>query len=189
MELIETRNLTIVDDIHETDGTRASPPLRKVAVVSVLKNPFAGKPASDMQPLIEASPALGTALGTRILSALDGRDAQSYGKAGIVGINGFQEHANALLTTVFANPIRDAIGDAQAWISSFTKVAAPGESIDVPMNHKGDVFVRSHYDGMSLAVPGGPLADEIAIIFCVATGGRINARVGGLTHKEVVARS
>jgi hypothetical protein len=26
------------------------------------------------------------------------------------------------------------------------------------------------------------------VIFCIASGGRLNARVGGLTHEEVAAR-
>jgi hypothetical protein len=103
-------------------------------------------------------------------------------------LNGELEHAAALLTTVYANPIRDAIGGGKAWISSMTKVAAPGASIDVPMNHKDDVYVRSHYDAMTIALPETPMPDEIAIIFCLASHGRIGARVGGLTHDEVLAR-
>ena len=105
-----------------------------------------------------------------------------------VGLAGEQEHANALLTTAFANPFRDALGGADAWISSMTKVAAPGTLIDVPMNHKDDVYVRSHYDGMSLQLPGIPMPDEVALIFCLATRGRPNARVGGMTHEEVLKR-
>jgi hypothetical protein len=56
------------------------------------------------------------------------------------------------------------------------------------MNHKDDVYVRSHYDGMTVALSDTPMPDEIALIFCIANRGRINARVGGLTHDEVVAR-
>src|SRR5262245_27983427 len=113
---------------------------------------------------------------------------QSYGKGGLVGLAGEQEHANALLTTAFADPFRKAIGSGDAWISSFTKVGAPGTSIDIPMNHKDDVYVRSHYDGMTIALADTPMPDEIALIFCIANRGRLNARVGGLTHDEVVAR-
>jgi hypothetical protein len=32
------------------------------------------------------------------------------------------------------------------------------------------------------------MPDEIALIFCIANRGRLNARVGGLTHEEAVAR-
>jgi hypothetical protein len=56
------------------------------------------------------------------------------------------------------------------------------------MNHRDDVYVRSHYDGMSVVLPDAPMPDEIALIFCIANGGRLNARVGGLTHAEVSAR-
>jgi hypothetical protein len=48
--------------------------------------------------------------------------------------------------------------------------------------------VRSHYDGMSVMLPDAPMPDEVAIIFCIANGGRLNARVGGLTHDEVASR-
>ena len=112
---------------------------------------------------------------------------QSYGKAGLVGVRGEQEHANALLTTVFANPFRAAIGGA-AWISSVTKVGAPGTPIDVPLNCIDDVYVRSHYDAISLCLPDTPMPDEIALIFCVSSGGRLNARVGGLSYAEAAAR-
>jgi hypothetical protein len=32
------------------------------------------------------------------------------------------------------------------------------------------------------------MPDEIAIIFCMVSGARLNARVGGLTHDEVAKR-
>jgi hypothetical protein len=112
--------------------------------------------------------------------------AESYGKAGIVGLDGECEHAAALLTTAFANPIREAIGGGKAWISSMVKVAAPGTPIDVPLAHKDALYVRSHYSGMTLTIPESPMPGEIALIFCAATGGRINARVGGLTADRIV---
>jgi hypothetical protein len=55
----------------------------------------------------------------------------------------------------------------------------------VPMNSIDDVYIRSHYGTMSLVLPDAPLPDEIALIFCFATGGRLNARVGGITVEEV----
>ena len=33
-----------------------------------------------------------------------------------------------------------------------------------------------------------PMPDEIAVIFCLGSAGRINARVGGLTHEEAEAK-
>ena len=182
------RRYAILEVRHEEAGRRAAEPLRRVAAVAVVENPYAGRYVEDLKPIIEASVALGAEIAEIALSAFGPHTVQSYGKGGIVGLAGEQEHANALLTTAFANPIRKAIGGGDAWISSFTKKGAPGALIDIPMNHKDDIYVRSHYDGMSIVLPDAPMPDEIAVIVCVANGGRPNARVGGLTHEEVEAR-
>jgi hypothetical protein len=188
MQLNIRRTCSIVEDKSEYGGRVALTPVRKVAIVAVLENPFASRKVEDLSPLIEASVALGEMMARRALDALGSYKVQSYGKGGIVGLNGELEHAAALLTTAYANPIRDAIGGGKAWISSMTKVAAPGTPIDVPMNHKDDVYVRSHYDGMTIALQETPMPDEVAIVFCLSSHGRIGARVGGLTHEEVAAR-
>jgi hypothetical protein len=188
MKLNIRRTCSIIEDKSEYAGRKVATPVRKVAVVAVLENPFASKKVEDLDPLIKASVELGVMMGKMAVAALGSYKAQSYGKGGIVGLHGELEHAAALLTTAYANPIRDAIGGGLAWISSMTKVAAPGASIDIPMNHVGDVYVRSHYDGMTISLPETPMPDEIAIIFCLSSHGRIGARVGGLTHDEVAAR-
>lgn len=184
MELRIRRIFTLVEERRVEAGRVAEVPLRKVAGVAVLENPYAGRYVEDLRPMIEASVALGQAMAQQTIVALAPFKAQSYGKGGIVGVAGEQEHANALLTTAFANPFREALGGGDAWISSMTKVAAPGTLIDIPMNAINDVYVRSHYDGMSLVLPDAPLPDEIAIIFCLANRGRLNARVGGMSYEE-----
>lgn len=185
MELRVRRTFSIVEERLIEAGQTAETPLRKIAAVSVIENPYAGRYEKDLSAMIEASRDLGKQMAARALAAMAPYKPESYGKGGIVGVAGEQEHANALLTTTFANPFRDAIGTADAWISSMTKVAGPGTLIDVPMNCKDDIYVRSHYDGMSLVLPDAPLPDEIAIIFCLANRGRINARVGGLSFADV----
>lgn len=184
MELKIRRTWTQVEERRVSAGPDAGMPLRKVAVITVLENPYAGRYVEDLSPMIKASVGLGAEMAKPAMAAMAPFEVQSYGKGGLVGVAGEQEHANALLTTAFANPIRDAIGRGEAWISSMTKVAAPGALIDVPMNCIDDVYVRSHYDGMSLVLPDTPMPDEIAIIFCLANRGRLNARVGGMTFSE-----
>ncbi len=71
---------------------------------------------------------------------------------------GEQQHANALLTT-FANPLREAVGGGKAWISLFTKHAAPGATIDIPLASKDTLYVRSHYDGMTITLHDAPQPD------------------------------
>lgn len=184
MEMKIRRTFTLIEERRIEAGREADVPLRKVAAVTVLENPYCGRYVDDLAPMIDASRKLGALMARQVLDALGSLQAQSYGKGGIVGVSGEQEHANALLTTVFANPVRDALGRGEAWISSMTKVAAPGTLIDIPMNCVEDVYVRSHYDGMTLALPDAPLPDEVAIIFCAANRGRLNARVGGMSYAE-----
>jgi hypothetical protein len=169
-----------VDPAHEQ-----AIPLRKVAVVAVVENPYAGRRVDDLRPMIAASEELGHEMGKHLVEALGPYQVQSYGKGGIAGLAGEQEHANALLTTTFANPLRDVVGGGKAWISSFTKRAPPGTPIDVPLACKDALYVRSHYDGMTVLVSDVPQPDEIAVIFCVANRGRIGARVGGLKFEDI----
>jgi hypothetical protein len=184
VDLKVRRTWTFVEERRIEAGQKADVPLRKVAVVTVLENPLAGRYVPDLRLMIEASVGLGAEMARPALAAMAPFEVQSYGKGGIVGTAGEQEHANALLTTAFATPFRDAIGRGDAWVSSMTKVAAPGTLIDIPMNCIDDVYVRSHYDGMSLVLPDTPMPDEIAIVFCLANRARINARVGGMTFAE-----
>lgn len=172
---------------HEEEGAargKQAVPLRKVAVAAIVENPCAGRYVEDLRPMIDASEELGRDMGKLLLGLLGPYEVQSYGKAGIAGLAGEQEHANALLTTKFADPLRVAVGGGNAWISSFSKRAAPGVPIDIPLACKDALYVRSHYDGMTVLLPDAPLPNEIAVIFCVANRGRINARVGGLKFED-----
>ncbi len=185
MKLKIRRTYTLVENRMSEAGKTAATPLRKVAAVLVVENPYAGRYAKDLNPMIKASAALGRELATMGAAALAPYQAQSLGKGALVGISGEQEHANALLTNVFAEPLRELLGGGKAWISSMTKVAAAGTTIDIPMNCKDALYVRSHYDGMTLMMPDAPMPDEIAVILCLANRGRLNARVGGLRHDQM----
>ena len=176
----------VQETVHEL-GPAPERPLVKAAVAVVFQNPFAGQWVEDLSPLTDASESLGTELGRRAVALLGGRPVESYGKGGVAGVNGEQEHIVACVTTVFGNALRDAVGGGEAWISSATKVASAGTSIDIPLAYKDEVYVRSHYDAITLTLPDAPRPDEIVIIAAVATGGRVNARVGGMTVAEVVA--
>ena len=182
MKLQTRKCYTIVE--NEPDP-RSELPLRKVAGIVVVENPYAGRYVEDLKPLIDASVEIGLELGKLVSAALAPYTAQSYGKAGLVGLQGEQEHANALLTTTFAEPLRKAVGGGKAWISSFTKRAPPGSAIDIPLACKDALYVRSHYDGMTVVLPNSPQPDEIAVIFCVANRGRLGARVGGLRYEDM----
>jgi len=179
------RVLTFLDETRSDAGHDVTPRLRKAAAVAILDNPYAGRFEKDLSPLTKASEAVGREICAIAIALLAPDTATSYGKAAIVGINGEQEHGNAMLTTVFGNVMRDAAGGGKAWISSMTKRAAPGSTIDIPLAHKDALYVRSHYNGMTLTLPDAPLPNEIAIIAAYATRSRPNHRVGGLTEAEI----
>jgi hypothetical protein len=166
-------------------GQKIDPPLRKVAVAAIIDNPFAGRFERDLSPLTRASAAIGEQICRIAVSTLSPYMPESYGKAAIIGINGEQEHGVALLTTVFGNVMRDAAGGGKAWISSLTKRAAPGSTIDIPLAHKDALYVRSHYDGITITIHDAPLPNEIAVICAYACRGRPNHRVGGLAAGEI----
>jgi hypothetical protein len=183
---LEVRKIvTFAEDTFSEAGRPAEPPLRKVAVVAVVKNPFAQRYVEDLSPLTKASLELGKRITTIAIAAMGGLPVQSYGKAGLVGVAGEQEHAVSMLTTVFGNVMREAAGGGKAWISSITKRVSPGETLDIPLAHKDALYVRSHYDGITVTLHDAPLPDEIAIIAAFANRGRINHRVGGLAAHEI----
>jgi len=57
--------------------------------------------------------------------------------------------------------------------------------IDIPLAHKDALYVRSHYDAMEVRIPDAPLPDELVAIVVVASGPRLNARLGGLRANEI----
>lgn len=179
-----------VEEVYAAAGsTDDQGPLRKVAACAVIGNPYAGRGyVADLSQLVEGSKELGGYLGETALR-LAGGEVQSYGKAGLAGTAGEQEHANAALTSTFGNAFREALGGAEAWISSTTKMGAPGTVIDVPLAFKDELWVRSHYDTLEVRVPDAPLPDEIVVVAAVANRGRINARLGGMTREEAIRRA
>lgn len=164
---------------NETYRDDAAGALRKIVVAAVIRNPYAGRYSEDLSGIVDPSDALGEAFAARIVKALDGAAAESYGKACVVGAAGEYEHGNAFITARFATPLRQALPGASAWIPSTGKRGAPGTLIDIPLAHITELYVRSHYDTVTAHFDDAPNADEVVVAFAVATRGRIQARLGG----------
>ena len=186
---IRKTRLVVEESTHVLGRTDDGGPLRRVAACAIVTNPLAGKGfVEDLSAIIDASEEIGRILGSMCQDAIGSDTAHSYGKAGIVGTNGEQEHVAAALTSVFGNAFRAELGGATAWISSTKKTAGAGTTIDVPLACKEDVWVRSHYDTVTVHFPDAPAPDEMVVIAAVANRGRILPRVGGPTRDEVLAR-
>ncbi len=182
MEIRKT--VTFVEDIYYEGGKKVARPIRKVAAVAVIKNPFAGAFQEDLSLLVKTGEELGKILGEMAVAALQGRKPESYGKAAIVGERGELEHAAAILHPTLGTPFRAAVSGGKAIIPSAKKAGAMGASIDIPLHYKDAAFVRSHFDGLTVSVSDSPRADEILVAIAVTDGGRPHPRVGGLKKEE-----
>jgi hypothetical protein len=189
MSDIAVRKLVTVREEILTEGGRADEgePLVKVAALAVIANPYVGRPLSaELEELVAPSGAIGRLLGERAVAALDA-PVESYGQAAVVGLAGEQEHAAACLSSGFGDAFRECVGGGLAWLPSVTKRSAAGESVDVPLAFKDELWVGSHLDAITVRAPDAPAADEIVVVAAVASRGRLHARLGGLTRDEAVA--
>jgi hypothetical protein len=188
MSAIIRKTSVIVEETRLEQGREVSPPTRKAAAVAVIENPFAGKYVEDLTELMDIGAELGGLLGEMCVKALGIRpdQAESYGKAAIVGENGEWEHAAAILHPKLGAPLRKEVEKGAALVPSVKKLGGPGTTIDVPLGHKDAAYVRSHFDGMEVSLSDAPRANEILVAVSVTDSGRPFPRVGGLTTDEAV---
>jgi hypothetical protein len=187
MALARIRRLvTVVDETHKEMGREIDPPTRRAAAVAVIENPFAGAYQEDLEALMAVGEELGGLLGARAVQALgiEPHEAESYGKAAIVGENGELEHAAAILHPRLGKPLRAAVEKGAALVPSAKKMGGPGTPLDVPLGHKDAAYVRSHFDAMEVRVADAPRANEILVAVAVTDSGRPLPRVGGLTKED-----
>ena len=176
-----------VDETRIEMGRSISPPTRKALAMAVIENPFAGQYTENLDALIAIGEELGALLGQRCVEALgiEPGQAQSYGKAAIVGEAGELEHAAAILHPKLGAPLRIAVEKGAALVPSSKKRGGLGTAIDVPLGHKDAAFVRSHFDAMEARVADAPRANEIVVAVVVTDSGRPLPRVGGLQVHEI----
>jgi hypothetical protein len=203
------RTFTHVETIHHEFGPPPDVPLKRGAVVAVIRNPFAGRYEPALLPFMELLNPLGVAMAHQLRSAMDVpvEALQSYGKGSIVGAAGELEHG-ALWHVPGGYAMRELLGwkgdraayargkaeqkpkqpgNALAIVASTKKVGAPGCTLDVPLTHINASYVRSHFDAIEVRVPGAPRADELAFVLAMSTGARVHARMGGL-HADAISQ-
>jgi len=176
-----------VDEIHQEMGRPVSPPTRRALAMAVIANPYAGRYSENLDELIAIGEELGALLGHKCVQALGiaPGQAQSYGKAAIVGEAGELEHAAAILHPKLGAPLRVAVEKGAALVPSAKKRGGMGTTIDVPLGHKDAAFVRSHFDAMEARVGDAPRAQEIVVAVVVTDSGRPLPRIGGLQVQDI----
>jgi hypothetical protein len=179
-----------IEEVLTEAGEPVSPPTRRAAAIAVIRNPFAGRYVKDLSELIDHGAELGGVLAGKAVVALgiEPSQAESYGKAALVGEDGELEHAAALLHPAMGKPVRDALGGGAALIPSSKARGTMGMAFDIPLGHKDAAFVRSHFDGMIVRVSDAPRPDEIVVAVAVTDSGRPLPRVGGLMKSEIIGK-
>jgi hypothetical protein len=175
-----------VDETRIEMGQTIDPPTRRAVAIAVIANPYAGRYSENLDELITIGEELGALLGQKCIAALgiEPGQAQSYGKAAIVGEAGELEHAAAILHPKLGAPLRIAVEKGAALVPSSKKRGTLGTAIDVPLGHKDAAFVRSHFDAIEARVSDAPRANEIVVAVAITDSGRPLARIGGLQHHE-----
>ena len=175
------------DEVRVEMGRDVLPPVRKALAMAVIENPCAGRYVENLDELVAIGEELGALLGARCVAALgiEPGQAQSYGKAAIVGEAGELEHAAAILHPKLGAPLRVAVEKGAALVPSSKKIGGLGTAIDVPLGHKNAAYVRSHFDAMEARVADAPRANEIVVAIVVTDSGRPLARIGGLQVSEI----
>jgi hypothetical protein len=162
-------------------GRAAARPLQLFGVAAVVANPWAGRGfVEDLKPEIHAvAPVLGELLTARILALAGSGDAvEAYGKAAVVGTAGEVEHASALIHTLrFGNHYRKAVG-AKSYLSFTNTRGGPDCPIVIPLMHKQDEGMRSHYLTVQFSILDAPAPDEVVVALGASIGGRPHHRIG-----------
>lgn len=179
--------LVQVDETRIEMGQTIDPPTRRALAMAVIENPYAGRYVPSLDELIAIGEELGALLGQKCVAALGiaPGQAQSYGKAAIVGEAGELEHAAAILHPKLGAPLRQAVEKGAALVPSSKKRGGMGTAIDVPLGHKDAAFVRSHFDAVEARVSDAPRPNEIVVAVAVTDSGRPLPRIGGLQVHEI----
>jgi hypothetical protein len=185
MSLIEIRkrSLTIETTYHE-GGPVAAHPLKLAAACAVIKNPYAGRYEPDLMPFMAELRSLGTLLAQELIDTLGKDNVEVYSKAAIVGINGEMEHG-AVWHEAGGWAMRNLLGDPKAIVPAAKVVANAGYRLIVPLHYIHAAYVRSHFNSMEVGIQDAPRPNEILFALVMGTGGRVHARLGGLTKENV----
>ncbi len=126
----------VTEEIFHEGGPVPSMPRRRAAALALVKNPFAGGYAKELESAMEDLKPLGIDMADRLVAALGGDISviDGFGKGAIVGTDGELEHG-ALWHVPGGYAMRKRLGDSKAIVPSSKKVGAFGARIDIPLGH------------------------------------------------------
>jgi hypothetical protein len=185
MSLIEIRKRSLcIETIHHEGGPAGAHPLKLAAACAVIRNPYAGRFEEDLLPFMAELRSLGTLLAQELVDALGRENVEVYSKAAIVGVDGELEHA-AVWHEAGGWAMRAVLGEPKAIVPAAMAVAATGYRLMVPLHYIHAAYVRSHFNTMEIGIQDAPRPGEILFALVMGTGGRVHARLGGLSKENV----
>lgn len=173
-----------IETIYHEGGPKAIHPVRVATASAVIRNPYAGMYQEDLMPFMAALRELGKTLSAELVNALGADQIEVYGKGAIVGVNGELEHG-AVWHEAGGWALRAALGEPKAMVPSAKAVAAAGYRLVVPLHYIHASYVRSHYTIGEVGIQDAPRPNEILFALLAGTGGRVHARLGGLSKDAV----
>jgi hypothetical protein len=181
----EVRKFVVhIESVHHDGGPRADPPLRKGVCGAIIANPYAGRHEADLAPWMESLRPLAVELSERLLEALrvGPESIQAFGKGALVGVDGEHEHAAAWHAP--GGHGLKSILKARGFVTAGQAMGAVGAQLHIPLVYVNSPWVRSHFDAIDLSIADAPRPREIVFALAMSTGGRVHARLGGLTKQQ-----
>lgn len=161
------KTLTLIEDTLMEGGKPLAQPLRRVAVIAVVRNPLIANDDENLSELIRDGEDLGRVLAQRAVEHIDRRVIAMLGKAAIVGTDGEPEHGQAILFPKFASAVRETLDLASAPMFGEKRILSAGSSIEVSLQ-RVDGSSAGPAATMEIRVPGSPRTDEILVVLVVA---------------------
>ena len=165
------RTVMIKESIPRKRGNDSDSRIVRAAGIAVIQNPLLGLKDPEFPEYFSLGASIGELIMADLVNLLPS-EACAYGKATLIGQSGDPEHGAALMHPTLGKPIRAAIGGGEAIIPSNVKIGAIGESIDVPLSNKDDVWSFDHLDTITVSIGDAPKAEEIMLIIALSTGVR-----------------
>ena len=181
------KQVTTVETIFHDGGSPAAQPLRLAVAAAVIANPYAGLYHDDLLAFQNDLRPLALALSHGLLDALsvEAGDVQVFGKGAMVGVDGEIEHAAAWHQPGGAS-LKEVLG-VRGFVSAGQMMGTLGARLQIPLVYVNSPWVRSHFNSIELSIADAPKPREIVFALAMGTGGRIHARLGGLTAARAEA--
>jgi hypothetical protein len=173
-----------LETVHHDGGPAPASPVLKGVCAAVIANPYAGRFEPNLVPWMESLRPLAEDLAARLLAALGvpAERVRAFGKGAVVGVDGELEHA-AVWHAPGGHGLKSLL-KARGFVTAGQMMGAVGTSLHIPLVYVNSPWVRSHFDALDLAVADAPRPRELIFAVAMSTGGRVHARLGGVTPQQ-----